>query len=41
LLSLGFPPYQKIRELQRFTRCRGCGVRGRGDISIKWGKEVA
>ena len=41
LLSVGFPPYQKVRELQRQTRCRGCGVRGRGDISIKWGKEVA
>ena len=41
LLSVGFPPYQKIHELQRHTRCRGGGVRGRGDISIKWGKEVA
>jgi hypothetical protein len=28
-------------SLQRHTRCPGCGVRGRGDISIKWKKEVA
>jgi hypothetical protein len=31
LLSLGFPPYTSIKSLQRHTRCRGCGVRGRGD----------
>jgi hypothetical protein len=41
LLSLGFERYQNIKELQRYMRCRGCGVRGRGVISIKWGKEVA
>lgn len=41
LLKLGFPPYQSIKELQRKTRCRGCGVRGRRDISIRWGKEAA
>ena len=41
LLSLGFPPYTSIKSLQRYTRCRGCGVRGKGDISIRWGKEVA
>lgn len=41
LLSLGFPPYTSIRGLQRYACCRGCGVRGRGDISIRWGKEVA
>ena len=41
LFSLGFPPYSKLRELQRLIRCRGCGVRGRGDISIRWGKEAA
>jgi len=36
LLSLGFPPHTSIKSLQRCTRCRGCGVRGRGDISIRW-----
>jgi hypothetical protein len=41
LLSLGFPPYTMLKSLQRHTRCRGCGVRGKGDISIRWGKEVA
>jgi hypothetical protein len=41
LLSLGFPPYTSIKNLQRHTRCRGCGVHGKGDISIKRGKEVA
>ena len=41
LLSLGFPPYTSIKNLQRHTRCRGCGVRGKGDISIRWGKEAA
>jgi hypothetical protein len=29
LLSLGFPPYTSIKSLQRHTRCRGCGVRGK------------
>ena len=38
LLSLGFPPHTTIKSLQRYTRCRGCGVRGKGDISIRWGK---
>ena len=41
LLSLGFPPYTPLKGLQRYTRCRGCGVRGKGDISIRWGKEAA
>jgi hypothetical protein len=41
LLSLGFPPYTALKSLQRYTRCRGCGVCGRGDISIRWGKKVA
>jgi hypothetical protein len=41
LLSLGLPPYTSIKSLQRYTRCRGCGVRGKGDISIRWGKEAA
>jgi hypothetical protein len=41
LLSLGLPPYTPLQSLQRHTRCRGCGVRGRGDISIRWGKAAA
>jgi hypothetical protein len=41
LLKLGLPPYSKLLELKRHTRCRGCGLRGRGVISIRWGKEVA
>jgi hypothetical protein len=41
LLKLGFPPYQAIKDLHRHARCRGCGVRAKADISIRWGKDAA
>ena len=35
---LGLSPQRKVLDLQDQVRCRGCGVRGRAVVSIKWAK---
>ena len=41
LTRLGLGPRQKVLDLKDRVRCRGCGVRGRAVVSIKWGKDAA
>ena len=41
LARLGLGPRQKVLDLKDRVRCRGCGVRGRAVVSIKWGKDAA
>jgi len=41
LHQLGLSPECKVLELKDRVRCRGCGVRGRAVVSIKWGKSPA
>jgi hypothetical protein len=31
----------KVLDLKDKVRCRGCGVRGRAVVSIRWGKATA
>jgi hypothetical protein len=39
LARLHLEPRDKILDLKDRVRCRGCGVRGRAVVSIKWGKD--
>ena len=41
LARLGLKASRKVLDLKDQVRCRGCGVRGRAVVSIKWGKSVA
>jgi hypothetical protein len=41
LARLGLEPRRKVLDLNDRVRCRGCGVRGRAVLSIKWGKDTA
>jgi hypothetical protein len=36
LARLGLEPRQRVLDLKDRVRCRGCGVRGRAVVSIKW-----
>ena len=38
LARLGLEPRQRVLDLKGRVRCRGCGVRGRAVVSIKWEK---
>jgi hypothetical protein len=38
---LGLSPRDKVLDLKDRVRCRACGARGRGFVSIKWAKSVA
>jgi hypothetical protein len=38
LARLGLEPRHKVLDLKDRVRCRGCGIRGRAVVSIKWGK---
>jgi hypothetical protein len=40
LKTAGLALYARIKELDRRMRCRGCGVRAKGDISITWRNEA-
>src|SRR5271166_4196008 len=40
LLRLGLGPRDKVLDLKDRARCRACGARGRGCVSIKWAKSV-
>jgi hypothetical protein len=39
LLRLGLSPQAKVLDLKWRLRCRGCGARGRGIVSIKCRRE--
>ena len=39
LARLGLEPRHRVLDLKDRVRCRGCGVRGRAVVSIKWGKD--
>ena len=41
LARLGLGPREKVLDLKDRVRCRGCGVRGRAVVSIKWEKGAA
>ena len=41
LSRLGFAQHAKVLDLKARVRCRGCGLRGRAVVSIKWGKPAA
>jgi hypothetical protein len=41
LSRLGLSPRSKVLDLKDRVRCRACGARGRGFVSIKWAKSVA
>jgi hypothetical protein len=41
LSRLGLSPRHKVLDLQDRVRFRGCGVRGRAVVSIKWAKPGA
>jgi hypothetical protein len=41
LSSQGLEPYRKVLDFQDRVRRRGCGVRGRAVVSIKWGRSAA
>jgi hypothetical protein len=41
LARLDLGPREKVLDLKDRVRCRGCGVRGRAVVSIKWGKDAA
>jgi hypothetical protein len=36
LVRLGLSPQTKVLDLKERVRCRGCGVKGRAVVSIKW-----
>jgi len=36
LLPLGLDRHDKVLDLQRRMRCRGCGVRDRALVSVRW-----
>jgi hypothetical protein len=36
LARLGLEPRQRVLDLKDRARCRGCGVRGRAVVSVKW-----
>ena len=36
LARLGLEPRHRVLDLKDRVRCRGCGVRGRAVVSIKW-----
>lgn len=38
LLRLGLDQHARVLDLKERVRCRGCGVRGRAVVSIKWAK---
>ena len=38
LARLGLEPRQRVLDLKDRVRCRGCGVRRRAVVSIKWAK---
>jgi ribosomal protein S27E len=39
LLRLGVGPASKVLDLKWRLRCRGCGVKGRAVVSIKWRRQ--
>jgi hypothetical protein len=41
LARLGLGRREKVLDLKDRVRCRGCGVRGRAVVSIKWGNVAA
>ena len=41
LARLGLDRRVRVLDLKNRVRCRGCGVRGRAVVSIKWGKDAA
>lgn len=41
LRTAGVTEHRKLLDLQQHLRCRECDERGRVDISIRWGNEVA
>jgi hypothetical protein len=41
LFRLGLEPRHKVLDLKGRVRCRGCGVRGRANIGVKWAKSAA
>ncbi len=41
LLRLGLSGQAKVLDLKGRVRCRGCGARGRGVVSIKWRRQSA
>ncbi len=34
--GLGLPPHTSVLDLKHSLRCQGCGVKGRGVVSIIW-----
>ena len=36
LARLGLKPRHRVLDLKDRVRCRGCGVRGRAVVSVKW-----
>jgi hypothetical protein len=36
LTRLGLEPRFRVLDLRNRVRCRGCGVRGRAVVSVKW-----
>jgi hypothetical protein len=40
LSRLGLDPRSKVLDLPKRVQCRGCGVRGRAVVSVKWGKSA-
>jgi hypothetical protein len=41
LLRLGLSPQVKVLDLTTRVRCRGCGVKGRAVVSIKWRHQIS
>ena len=41
LARLGLEPRRRVLDLKNRVRCRGCGVRGRAVVSVRWGKPAA
>jgi hypothetical protein len=39
LLRLGLSSNAKVLDLKERVRCRGCGAKGRGVVSVKWGRQ--
>jgi hypothetical protein len=40
LLRVGLDPAAKVLDLWARLRCRGCGVKGRAVVSIKWRRQT-
>jgi ribosomal protein S27E len=40
LAHLGLESRQRVLDLRDRVRCRGCGVRGRAVVSIKWARDA-